>query len=76
MIQSFSVNGTIGPGITELRQEKDNFFYGVSYFHISGLFHMKPSGSLYMTFVDYSKNWNIIKTIQSVANEGIRQLRV
>lgn len=35
---------------------------------------MKPDGSLYVMFADCSKNWNAIKTIQSVANGDIKQL--
>ena len=37
---------------------------------------MKPDGSLYVMFADCSKNWNAIKTIQSVANGDIKQLGI
>ena len=63
VIQLFSVNEAIGLGITEFEQEKNNFFYGIPYFHISEFFRMKPDGSLYVMFADCSKNWNAIKTI-------------
>ncbi len=76
VIQLFSVNEAIGLGITEFEQEKNNFFYGIPYFHISEFFRMKPDGSLYVMFADCSKNWNAIKTIQSVANGDIKQLGV
>ena len=76
VIQLFSVNEAIGIGITEFEQEKNNFFYGIPYFHISEFFRMKPDGSLYVMFADCSKNWNAIKTIQSVANGDIKQLGV
>ena len=65
-----------GLGITEFEQEKNNFFYGIPYFHISEFFRMKPDGSLYVMFADCSKNWNAIKTIQSVANGDIKQLGI
>ena len=61
VIQLFSVNEAIGLGITEFEQEKNNFFYGIPYFHISEFFRMKPDGSLYVMFADCSKNWNAIK---------------
>ena len=76
VIQLFSVNEAIGLGITEFEQEKNNFFYGIPYFHISEFFRMKPDGSLYVMFADCSKNWNAIKTIQSVANGDIKQLGI
>ena len=40
VIQLFSVNEAIGLGITEFEQEKNNFFYGIPYFHISEFFRM------------------------------------
>ena len=66
VIQLFSVNEAIGLGITEFEQEKNNFFYGIPYFHISEFFRMKPDGSLYVMFADCSKNWNAINLVSDI----------
>lgn len=76
VVQIFSVTEAISLGITEYDEEKQNFFYGIPYFHISEFFRMKPDGSLFVMFADCSKNWNAIKTIQSVAQGNIKQLGV
>ena len=76
VIQLFSVNEAVTLGITEFEKDKSNFLYGIPYFHISEFFRMKPDGSLYVMFADCSKNWNAIKTIQSVAKGDIKQLGI
>ena len=73
VIQLFSVNEAVTLGITEFEKDKSNFLYGIPYFHISEFFRMKPDGSLYVMFADCSKNWNAIKTIQSVACSKMRK---
>lgn len=76
VIQIFSLNEAIALGITEYEKDKQNFLYGIPNFHISEFFRMKPDGSLYVMFADCSKNWNAIKTIQSVAQGNIKQLGI
>lgn len=76
VIQIFSLNEAIALGITEYEKDKQNFLYGIPNFHISEFFRMKPDGSLYVMFADCSKNWNAIKTIQSVSQGNIKQLGI